>query len=478
MRHSFSFVTKLWISLGILIISYFVSMGVGFILGQRTETRLHNVSEYIFPAAEQSRLALTTFEKQIEQYNTAIMLGEESAIEAAKASSEETVTALESIADLAGLETHRKDEVRKVFQEIIAFTDSAQPLYLEMSRGSENDEIYEKAFLLAQKTEDLRAKLTRFTTMFSDDLDGELSGVIHMTRSHRYFNMIIFFGIVFCTLIGVWLIISRSVTRPLRGIISGLQQSSDQVAFVSHQILRASQFLAKGASEQTTSSEAAASSLEAMSSMTRKNADHANEADHLMKTAKQIVETANHAMADLTTSMADISKASEETYNIIKTIDGIAFQTNLLALNAAVEAARAGVAGAGFAVVADEVRNLALGVADAAKDTASLIEGVVNKIKDGSEIVARTNHTFSEIADISVKVGELVGEIAAASDAQARGIGTVNERASRMDKITRQNAANAQKTSSAAEEMNAQAERMKEFVAELTRLVGRMKDEV
>src|SRR5208283_3533056 len=104
----------------------------------------------------------------------------------------------------------------------------------------------------------------------------------------------------------------------------------------------------------------------------------------------QILSKANQSMSQLTTSMVEISRASEETSKIIKTIDEIAFQTNLLALNAAVEAARAGETGAGFAVVADEVRNLAMRAADAAKNTANLIEGTVKQIKDGSGMVERT----------------------------------------------------------------------------------------
>ena len=145
-----------------------------------------------------------------------------------------------------------------------------------------------------------------------------------------------------------------------------------------------------------------------------------------------------------------ISKASEETSKIIKTIDEIAFQTNLLALNAAVEAARAGEAGAGFAVVADEVRNLAMRAAEAAKNTADLIEGTVKKVQDGSLLVATTNDAFSQVKESTTQVGNLVSEITEASKEQSSGIEQVNIAISEMDKVVQQNAANA-------EEMNAQA---------------------
>ncbi len=270
----------------------------------------------------------------------------------------------------------------------------------------------------------------------------------------------------------VALLIARSISKPINRIIEGLNEGADQVASASGQVSAASQSLAEGASEQAASIEETSSSLEEMSSMTKQNAEHAGQANTLMEESKQIVGSANVSMTEMVSSMQEITKASEETSKIIKTIDEIAFQTNLLALNAAVEAARAGEAGAGFAVVADEVRNLALRAAEAAKNTSNLIEGTTKKVEDGSALVEKTNEEFSKVEQSAIKVAELIGEIAAASREQSEGIDQVNVAVSDMDKVTQQNAANAEESASSSEEMNAQAEQMKLMVDELVTLVG------
>ena len=273
-------------------------------------------------------------------------------------------------------------------------------------------------------------------------------------------------------IIAVALLVTRSITRPILGIITGLNTSAGQVTAASGQISSGSKQLADGASEQAAALEETSSSLEEIASMTNQNAEHAGEADRLMQEANRVVEGANTSMAALTGSMAEINKVSGETQKIVKTIDDIAFQTNLLALNAAVEAARAGEAGAGFAVVADEVRSLSLRAAEAAKNTADLIDVTVKTVGEGTAQVERTSDAFIQVSSRTAKVGELVSEIAVASKEQADGISQVSQAVNTMDKVVQQNAANAEENAGASQEMSVQAEYLNGYVEGLSSMLG------
>ncbi|MBF0530556.1 MAG: MCP four helix bundle domain-containing protein [Deltaproteobacteria bacterium] len=287
-------------------------------------------------------------------------------------------------------------------------------------------------------------------------------------------NTIMIIGLAIATLFGIFIaiIITRSITKPLTLAIEGLTEGADQVTSAADQVSAASQELAEGSSEQAAAVEETSASLEEMTSMTRQNADNASQANTLMGESKAVVTRAGSSMKEMTKAMSEISSSGQEIGKIIKTIDEIAFQTNLLALNAAVEAARAGEAGAGFAVVADEVRNLAQRAAEAAKNTASLIEGTITQINRGTELVRTADQAFTEVSIATGKVEELVGEISAASNEQAQGIDQINQAMTQMDQVTQKNAANAEETASAAEELNAQSSSMRDIVNEMALMVG------
>jgi methyl-accepting chemotaxis protein len=289
-------------------------------------------------------------------------------------------------------------------------------------------------------------------------------------RALRNFILIVGFLFLGATILAV-LFLSRRITKPIAETAKELNEAADQVASASGQVSSTSQSLAEGASEQAAGLEETSSSIEEMASMTRQNAENALQSKMMMTEAQQIVDKVNKHMEDMATAIIEITRSSEETGKIIKTIDEIAFQTNLLALNAAVEAARAGEAGAGFAVVADEVRNLAMRASEAAKNTNTLIENTIKAVKNGNELTQATQGAFEENMVISGKISKLIDEIAAASQEQSQGVEQINRAVSEMDKVVQKNAANAEESAAAAEEMNSQAEQMKQFVKELLSII-------
>jgi methyl-accepting chemotaxis protein len=268
-----------------------------------------------------------------------------------------------------------------------------------------------------------------------------------------------------------WCLKNR-ITRQLLAIASDLGEVSETSANAANQVSSGSQSLADGASQQAASLEETSASLEELASMTKRNAENAHQANQLAKEARTAADKGAIDMQAMSTAMAAIKVSSDVIAKIIKTIDEIAFQTNILALNAAGEAARAGEAGMGFAVVADEVRNLAQRSAQAAKETAEKIEGAIVKTAQGVEINDKVAQALAEILSKARQVDELAAEVANASREQTQGISQINTAVGEMDKVTQRNAANAEESAAAAEELNAQAMTMKESVAELLKLVN------
>lgn len=211
----------------------------------------------------------------------------------------------------------------------------------------------------------------------------------------------------------------RIIHDELRSVLRQIVVSAQAVSDSANQVSTGAETLSQSAVQQAASVEELNATIHNILNKVNETTGSCGQGSMLVAQTAGHVETAVTEMENLRSAMDDISAASNEIDNIIKTIEDIAFQTNILALNAAIEAARAGEAGKGFAVVADEVRNLATKSAEAAHDTTELIGRTIAAVEHGNSIAEKTYESVKGVSDLTENVEKIVAKIAAASEEQS-----------------------------------------------------------
>ncbi|MEJ5349815.1 MAG: methyl-accepting chemotaxis protein [Desulfosoma sp.] len=283
-------------------------------------------------------------------------------------------------------------------------------------------------------------------------------------------------AVLFLAMLVVFFISKRSIIGALTRATTLFERSARDLQASATEIAVSGAKLADGATRQAASLEEVASAMEEMTATVRQNTETVKKLDGFAKLTAESMKTSHKALKQTAQAMSGVSTTGAEASKIAKTIDEIAFQTNLLALNAAVEAARAGEAGAGFAVVAEEVRNLAMRASEASRSTQKFIGEMIQQVENSGKLIGEALTSFYKMGEDAKSVTNLVKEIADASAEQQRGIEQINAAIQDLDRVVQQNAANAEETAAASEELKTLSGQIFDQTLELKALVGGSKE--
>ena len=130
MLNRLSIIQKIWLSLSILLIGYFVSLIVGVYVDIRTEDRIAHVAESIFPASRYSQHAHQAFKEQVEYYFQSFSMGEKRVIQTGNRKGEQAIQYLDNILDIDGLPAQTVERTKALRQQLSAYSRKA-PLSFE-----------------------------------------------------------------------------------------------------------------------------------------------------------------------------------------------------------------------------------------------------------------------------------------------------------------------------------------------------------
>lgn len=218
--------------------------------------------------------------------------------------------------------------------------------------------------------------------------------------------------------------ISYTLQEELKGIVTNIKLSAEDLSVSSEQLMELSQdtvnnvsglydsveFISKGAADQADQTSVAAiqvsnigDQIDNISEDVVALSDSANRMAEAEQASTTIINELNVSNEEVIDSIEKIAKQIEitntsvqEIRTAIAMIQSISDETDLLSINASIEAAHAGDAGRGFAVVAEQISKLAA----QSGNNATEIEKVINTLLEQSGLMV------SYMNDVKVKISE------------------------------------------------------------------------
>ena len=262
-----------------------------------------------------------------------------------------------------------------------------------------------------------------------------------------------------------------------------LSDISDQISHTAEDVSNSVQEIATGATQQADEIQNASTNVGYIGDAVLDVQDSSGNLKTLADKMKEASEVSSASLTELQSSSNDmtskiddiaetIGATQDAVSNISEKVEGItsiATQTNLLSLNASIEAARAGDAGKGFAVVAEEIGKLAEDSKRMADDIKvemnTLLEKAQSAVNAAAEVKdanleqqSSLGETIEAINGMLVDINDTVGGVGAISRGAEQCDSSKNvvvDTMSALSAISEENAASAETTGAAMQELSA-----------------------
>ncbi len=279
----------------------------------------------------------------------------------------------------------------------------------------------------------------------------------------------------------------------LRGVVTGINSTTDQVNSATQEAQRISARLFDESQRQSTEIQKASSLVLSMAQSINDVSASAAQSARVAQSSLSAAEQGATAVQNQIASMNEIrgqiqetakrikrlGESSQEIGQITELIGDITQQTNVLALNAAIQAASAGDAGRGFSVVAEEVQRLAERSGDATKqieaivktiqadthDAVAAMERSTQGVVEGTKLSDAAGSALSEIRRVSRELADLISNISGQTQRQATSVSEVTRGMQDILRVSEDASRSTQLTTTQIDKLTSLARSLRESVA-------------